>query len=114
MDTVDASVWVNAFDQREPGHLVSRQLLEVLQSQHCRLLCQIWYWSKSPERSAAHVVRQHRRKRLPRPGTEWVALRTTDEEIVAVFLAIAAGQVSRQDVEQWFAQRVVFKQEPSA
>ena len=41
-------------------------------------------------------------------------LRTTDEEIVAVFLAIAAGEVSRQDVEQWFAQRVVFKQEPSA
>ncbi len=29
-------------------------------------------------------------------------------------LAIAAGQISRQDVEQWFAQRVVFKQEPSA
>ena len=41
-------------------------------------------------------------------------LRTTDEEIVAEFLAIAAGQVSRQDVEQWFAQRVVFTQEPSA
>ena len=41
-------------------------------------------------------------------------LRTTDEQIVALFLAIAAGQVSRQDVEQWFAQRVVFKQEPSA
>ena len=41
-------------------------------------------------------------------------LRTTDEEIVAVFLAIAAGEVSRQDVEQWFAQRVVFTQEPSA
>ena len=40
--------------------------------------------------------------------------RTTNEEVVAVFLAIAAGQVSRQDVEQWFAQRVVFKQEPSA
>ncbi len=40
-------------------------------------------------------------------------LRITNEEIVAVFLAIAAGQVSRQDVEQWFAQRVVFKQEPS-
>jgi predicted nucleic acid-binding protein len=32
MYTVDASVWVNAFDQREPGH-VSRQLLEVLQRQ---------------------------------------------------------------------------------
>ena len=31
-----------------------------------------------------------------------------------IHLAIAAGQVSRQDVEQWFAQRVVFKQEPSA
>ncbi len=41
-------------------------------------------------------------------------LRTTDEEIVAVFLAIAAGQVSRQDIEQWFEQRVVFTQEPSA
>jgi len=41
-------------------------------------------------------------------------LRTTDEEIVAVFLAITAGEVSRQDVEQWFAQRVVFKQAPSA
>jgi len=26
-------VWVNAFDQREPGHLVSRQFLEVLRSQ---------------------------------------------------------------------------------
>jgi death-on-curing protein len=42
------------------------------------------------------------------------ALRTTDEEIVALFMAIAAGQISRQDVEQWFVQRVVFKQEPSA
>ena len=42
------------------------------------------------------------------------ALQTTDEEIVAVFLAIAAGEVSRQDVEQWFAQRVVLKREPSA
>ena len=31
-----------------------------------------------------------------------------------IHLAIAAGQVSHQDVEQWFAQRVVFKQEPSA
>ena len=41
-------------------------------------------------------------------------LQTTNEEIVAVFLAIAAGEVSRQDVEQWFAPRVVFKQAPSA
>ena len=41
-------------------------------------------------------------------------LRTTDEEIVAEFLAIAAGQVSRQDVEQWFTRLAVFKQEPSA
>jgi death on curing protein len=38
----------------------------------------------------------------------------TDDHIVALFLAIAAGQMSRQDVEQWFAQRVVFKQGPSA
>jgi death on curing protein len=29
-------------------------------------------------------------------------LRTTNEEIVAVFLAIAAVEVSRQDVELWF------------
>jgi len=33
MYTVDASVWVNAFDQREPGHLVSRQFLEVIRQQ---------------------------------------------------------------------------------
>ena len=33
MYTVDASVWVNAFDQREPGHLVSRQFLEVVRRQ---------------------------------------------------------------------------------
>jgi predicted nucleic acid-binding protein len=32
MYTVDASVWVNAFDQREPGHLISRQFLEVVRS----------------------------------------------------------------------------------
>ncbi|HYU34641.1 MAG TPA: type II toxin-antitoxin system VapC family toxin [Thermoanaerobaculia bacterium] len=33
MYTVDASVWVNAFDRREPGHLISRQFLEVVQRQ---------------------------------------------------------------------------------
>ena len=33
MYTIDASMWVNAFDQREPGHLVSRQILEVLRGQ---------------------------------------------------------------------------------
>jgi death on curing protein len=42
------------------------------------------------------------------------ALQTSDEAIIAVFLAIAAGEVSRQDVEQGFAQRVVFKQAPPA
>ena len=36
-------------------------------------------------------------------------LRATDDQIVALFLAIAAGQLSRQDVEQWFAQWVVYK-----
>ena len=30
MYTVDASVWVNGFDQREPGHAISRQLLDLL------------------------------------------------------------------------------------
>lgn len=32
MYTVDASVWVNGFDQRESGHDISRQLLEVLRT----------------------------------------------------------------------------------
>lgn len=36
-------------------------------------------------------------------------LRATDDLIVALFLDIAAGQVSRQDVEQWFAKWVVFE-----
>jgi death-on-curing protein len=38
-------------------------------------------------------------------------LRASDDQIVASFLAIAAGQVSRQDVEQWFAPWIVFKLE---
>lgn len=38
-------------------------------------------------------------------------LRATNEEIVTLFLAIASGQVSRQDVEQWFTQQVVLKKE---
>ena len=41
-------------------------------------------------------------------------LRTPNEDVVTVFLAIAAGEVSRQEAEEWFAQRVVFRQEPSA
>jgi len=32
MYTVDASVWVNGFDQREAGHATSRQLLDVLRT----------------------------------------------------------------------------------
>jgi predicted nucleic acid-binding protein len=32
MYTIDASVWVNAFDQQEPGHAASRQLLDLLAS----------------------------------------------------------------------------------
>jgi predicted nucleic acid-binding protein len=31
--TIDASVWVNGFDQREPGHENSRQLLTLLATQ---------------------------------------------------------------------------------
>jgi predicted nucleic acid-binding protein len=30
MYTIDASVWVNGFDQREPGHIASRRLLDWL------------------------------------------------------------------------------------
>lgn len=40
-------------------------------------------------------------------------LHATNDEIVTLFLAIAAGQVVRRDVEQWFVRRVVLKQESS-
>jgi predicted nucleic acid-binding protein len=33
MYTVNASVWVNGFDQREAGHTASRQLLDVVHVQ---------------------------------------------------------------------------------
>jgi predicted nucleic acid-binding protein len=33
MFTIDASVWVNSFDQREAGNEVSRQLLDVIRAQ---------------------------------------------------------------------------------
>lgn len=33
MYTIDASVWVNGFDQREPGYQISRQMLELLSRQ---------------------------------------------------------------------------------
>jgi len=33
MYTVDTSVWVNSFDQREPGHAISRQWLQQLAGQ---------------------------------------------------------------------------------
>lgn len=33
MYTIDASVWVNGFDQREPGHVASHQLLELVRAQ---------------------------------------------------------------------------------
>lgn len=33
MYTVDASVWVNAFDRREPGHEISRRFLEAVHAQ---------------------------------------------------------------------------------
>src|SRR5436305_7951293 len=30
MYTIDTSVWVNGFDRREPGHAISRQVLDLL------------------------------------------------------------------------------------
>jgi predicted nucleic acid-binding protein len=33
MYTIDASVWVNGFDQRETGHDISRRLLDILGNQ---------------------------------------------------------------------------------
>jgi len=37
-------------------------------------------------------------------------LRATNDELVDFFLAIAAGQVDRQKVEEWFVQPVAVKQ----
>lgn len=36
--TVDASVWVNGFDQREPGHKASRSFLEFLRIQNSEII----------------------------------------------------------------------------
>jgi predicted nucleic acid-binding protein len=38
MYTVDASVWLNGFDQRESGHEISRQFLELLQARTIPLI----------------------------------------------------------------------------
>lgn len=39
-------------------------------------------------------------------------LRASNDELVAFFLAIAASEVDRQQVELWFEQRVAVKQKP--
>jgi predicted nucleic acid-binding protein len=46
MYTVDASVWVNGFDQREPGHDTSRQLLELLRAQRLPMIEPILVWAE--------------------------------------------------------------------
>ena len=33
MYTIDTSVWVNSFDQREPGHVISQRVLQLLAAQ---------------------------------------------------------------------------------
>jgi predicted nucleic acid-binding protein len=38
MYTIDASVWVNGFDHREPSHVTSCQLLELLRAQGLPLI----------------------------------------------------------------------------
>ena len=38
MYTVDASVWVNAFDQRESGHTASRQFLDLARQQSLQII----------------------------------------------------------------------------
>lgn len=42
MYTVDTSVWVNGFDQREAGHANTRQLLEQLGKQALPIIFR-WY-----------------------------------------------------------------------
>jgi len=63
MYTIDASVWVNAFDQREPGHQVSRQFLEVLRDQALPIIVPNLVLVEVAGRSAGQARRQCRRKR---------------------------------------------------
>ena len=56
MYTVDASVWVNAFDRREPGHQVSRQFLEVLRDQALPIIVpNLGELSRAPQSSEQFV-----------------------------------------------------------
>ena len=65
MYTVDASVWVNAFDRREPGHLVSRQFLEVVRDQALPIIVPNLVLVEVAGAITGHARRPCKSKRLP-------------------------------------------------
>jgi predicted nucleic acid-binding protein len=92
MYMVDASVWVNAFDQREPGHHVSRQFLEVVRDQAVPIIVPnlvlvevagaISRTRQAPEQAQAFVIAL---SRLP-----YVTVRMLDEGCALHALTLAA------------------------
>jgi predicted nucleic acid-binding protein len=92
MYTVDASVWVNAFDQREPGHQVSRQFLDLLRAQALPVIVPnlvlvevsgaISRTRRAPEQAQAFAFALGR---LPH-----VTIRALDEILTIQALAVAA------------------------
>ena len=92
--TVDASVWVNAFDQLEPGHLVSRQFLELVREQEFPIVVPnlvlaevagaIGRTRRTPEQAQMFAVAL---SRLPH-----VTVRILDEAVALRALTLAAEQ----------------------
>lgn len=92
MYTVDASVWVNAFDQREPGHLVSHQFLDLLRAQSLPVIVPnlvlvevagaISRTRRAPAQAQAFVIALGR---LPH-----VTIRALDEALTIRALTVAA------------------------
>ena len=92
MYTVDASVWVNAFDRREPGHETSRRFLEAVQTQALpvvvpNLLCVEVAGAISRTRSEPERAREFAAAVADLPN---VTLLPLDEELVGQARDLAA------------------------
>ena len=92
MYTVDASVWVNAFDQREPGHDTSREVLERLRDRALpvfvpNLLLVEVAGAVSRTRDNPAQAQAFARNLLNLPNVTFVAL---DEGLAIQALALAA------------------------
>lgn len=88
MYTVDASVWVNGFDQREAGHTTSRQLLEVLRTRALPILV--------PNLLLAEVAGTIRRTRQdPVRAEAFAATLERLPNVTVVALDVALGDLAR-------------------